>query len=759
MKKVVLLSFASIAINANANSEAEELKSRELEEIVVNATKAGDATPMAFTNVSKEELKKNSFGQDVPYLISQTPNVIVTSDAGTGIGYTGFRVRGTDAGRINITVNGVPMNDPESQNVFWVNMSDFSSSVENVQIQRGVGTSTNGSAAFGATIGMQTAKPNLKPYAEVNSAAGSFSTFKNTVSAGTGLINDHFVVDARYSKIDSKGFIDRAKADMSSYYASAAYYGKNFMLRYISFGSSEVTNQAWNYVPSDSIKAGNRTFNNCGEYFVDRLDENGNKVLDEDGNVIKDARYYDQSDNYWQYNHHLSYSQNINNNLSMNLTVHYTNGKGYYEDYKADASLYKFNLTNFVNSDGEKIKRTDLIRRKWMVNDFYGAIYNLNYNSEKLNMTLGAAINNYEGNHFGHVIWAKNYNNLGVNDRYYDNDGNKLDYNAFIKANFNLTSSFSIFADMQYRGIKYTVKGTNDKFDYDKVQQILDVDKTYDFFNPKAGINYSKNGHNAFASFAMANREPSRNNFTDALAKERPTYETLYDYEAGYSYNGKCWNIGANLYYMDYKNQLIQTGKLSEIGEALTSNIKESYRAGIEMSAGVKIANFLTWRGNISFSENKIKNLTETVDLYELVNNELEWLGTEEVFYKKTDISFSPDIVANSIFDFNVKGFYASLMSSYVGRQYLDNTGSKDRSLDPYFVNNLQFGYSFRTKTFKEIGLNFRVNNLFNTKYETSGWVYSYAVKDISTLDNRSKDDGLATQAGTNFMGSLTLKF
>ena len=737
-------------------AETEELKSRELEEVVINATKATEGTPMAFTDVTKESLKKNNFGQDIPYLISQTPNVIVTSDAGTGIGYTGFRVRGTDANRINITVNGVPVNDSESQGVFWVNMPDFASSVESVQIQRGVGTSTNGAAAFGATIAMQTIKPNLKPYAEVNSSAGSFNTFKNTVSAGTGLINDHFVVDARYTKIDSKGFIDRAKADMSSYYASAAYYGNDFVLRYQSFGSSEVTSQAWNYVPSYKIAQGNRTYNSCGEYYVDRLDENGNKMYDEDGKVIKDTKYYDQTDNYWQHHHHLSYSQSFTNQLSMNVTLHYTNGKGYYEDYKYNSSLYKFGLKNFTDADGNTVKKTDIVRRKWMKNDFYGAIYNLNYTSEILNLSFGGGINNYDGNHFGNVIWAKNYNNLSNGDRYYDNDGEKLDYNLFLKGSYYFSPALSVFGDLQFRGIRYQVNGTSDRFDYDKNQQILDIDKKYEFFNPKAGLNYSKDGHNAFASFSMANREPNRNNFTDAEAHERPTFETLYDYEAGYSYSSKCWNIGFNAYYMDYDNQLILTGKLSDIGEALTSNIKDSYRAGIEIMAGFRVGKFMDWNGNVSLSRNKIKNFTETVDLYD---KDFEWENTTEVFYEKTDISFSPDLVANSIFNFYVKGFTASFMSSYVGKQYLDNTSCNDRSIDPYFVNNLQIGYTFSTSVFKEIGLNFRVNNIFNHKYETSGWVYSYAVDGVSDLSNRSKDDGLATQAGTNFMGSISLKF
>ncbi len=731
MKRVFISSLAFVPyLSANADSlQTDSLRNFELDEVVVKATKAVKGTPMAFSDVSKETLSKNNYGQDIPHLISLTPSVIVTSDAGTGIGYTGFRVRGTDSNRINVTVNGVPVNDSESHTVFWVNMPDFASSVENVQIQRGAGTSTNGASAFGASIAMQTQKTIMNPYAEYQTAAGSFGTFKNTVKGGTGLIKDHFVFDARYSKITSDGFIDRAKSDLSSYYGSAAYYAGATMIKYQLFGSAEVTNQAWNGVPSELLAQGNRTYNSCGEYTEDGV-----------------TKYYDQTDNYWQNHHHLTFARMINQNWDMNLTIHYTNGKGYYEDYKANAKLKDYDLLPFMNGNGETVSKSDLVRRKWLKNDFYGGIYNASYTTERLSMNLGAAFSNYIGDHFGRVIWVKNYNDLHSGHEYYRSDARKLDYNVFAKASYRLTNSLSGFADLQYRGINYKTDGTTDK-----AGEIY-VDKQFNFFNPKVGLNFSSGANTAFASFSIANREPNRDNFTEAGINERPTHETLYDYEAGYAFNGGNWNIGANLYFMDYNNQLILTGKLSEIGEALTSNIKDSYRTGIELMGGVQILSWLNWNGNIALSSNKIRNFVEYVDT---------WSETPlEVHHGKTDIAFSPNIVANSIFGFNYKGFDAAFNSVYVGRQYLDNTASKDRSIDPYFVSNLQIGYTFKPRFVRVIALGFRINNIFNEAYETNGWVYTAVPEDSDyTLNNRYKEDGYFTQAGTNLMGSLTVKF
>lgn len=704
-----------------------------LDEVMVTATKVTKETPVAFSELSGDELNRRNDGQGIPYLISLTPSVVMTSDAGTGIGYSGFRIRGTDANRINVTVNGVPLNDAESHTVFWVNMPDFASSVDNVQIQRGAGSSTNGSAAFGATVAMQTQKAELKPYAEYQVSAGSFGTLKNMVRGGTGLLYDHLVIDARYSHVRSDGFIRRASANMSSYFASATYYLDNTLIKFQTFGSNEKTYQAWTGVPSYMLDT-DRKYNPCGEY-------------EEDG--VK--KYYDnQTDNYWQQHYHLLLNQRLGDYLNMNVTLHYTPGEGYYEDYKAGAKYNSYRLPNYTDPEGNEVKKTDLVRRKWLSGDFYGGVFGLNYLREGLHATLGGAVNRYVCDHYGRVIWAKAANSLPEPDyEYYRNTGDKRDYNVYVKANYRFSPAWNGYLDLQYRGIDYTIKGSDDK-----AGDNLLVDKNWNFFNPKAGLNFQRNGHNAFASFAIANREPNRDNYTEAKPHERPTHETLYDYEAGYSYTHPRFQGGVNLYFMDYNNQLILTGKISEIGEALTSNIKDSYRAGIEFTAGVKIADWISWNGNATFSRNKIKNFTETIENYdadwnpvegqEVINNEL---GT-------TNIAFSPEIIANSIFDLRWKSFSAGFISQYVGWQYLDNTSAKSRSVDPYFINSLRLGYTFKPSFMKEISLDVTINNLFNEKYETNGWVYSAMVG-----GERYTEDGFFTQAGTNAMGRVTVRF
>lgn len=699
-----------------------------LDEVVITATKAVKGTPVAYTDISQDDLSRRNDGQGIPYLISLTPSVIMTSDAGTGIGYSGFRIRGTDANRINITVNGVPVNDAESHTVFWVNMPDFASSVENIQIQRGAGTSTNGSAAFGATVAMQTENPSIKPYAEYSLSAGSFGTVKHTAKGGTGLLYDHFVFDARYSDIKSDGFIDRASAKMQSYFVSAAWYGDNTLLKFQTFGSTEETYQAWNGVPGDTLKGGNRSYNPCGRYY----DENGNE------------RFYDnQTDNYWQQHYHLMASQRFGNYWNANLTLHYTPGEGYYEDYRYDRKYSEYKLPNYTDFEGKEVKKSDFIRRKWLDSDFYGGIFSLNYQKENLQTTLGGAINNYVCDHFGRIMWVKAANSVPDPDyEYYRNKGEKLDYSVYVKANWLFHPAWNAYLDLQYRGIDYTIKGSDDK-----AGDHVHIEKDWNFFNPKAGINYSRNEHSAFVSFSVANREPSRDNFTEASPGERPTHETLYDYEAGYAFANKHFRLGANLYYMDYNNQLILTGKISEIGEALTSNIKDSYRMGIELSGGIVVTDWLQWNGNATFSRNKIKHFTEYVDDWDTGNQITHELGT-------TDIAFSPDIIANSMFDCYWKGFSASFISQYVGRQYIDNTSGKDRSVDPYFISSLRLGYKFTPRFLKEIELDITINNIFNEEYETNAWVYSYYEN-----NTRKKDSGYFTQAGTNAMARVTLKF
>ncbi|MDR1403139.1 MAG: TonB-dependent receptor plug domain-containing protein [Tannerellaceae bacterium] len=737
MKRVFLFAAALLLPAAAYGDEwpadsVKTVKDVSLDEVVITAAKAAKGTPVAYSEVSKDELSRRNDGQGIPYLILQTPAISMTSDAGTGIGYSGFRIRGTDANRINITVNGVPLNDSESHGVFWVNMPDFASSVENIQIQRGVGTSTNGAAAFGATVAMQTENPSMKPGAEYALSTGSFGTVKHTAKGGTGLLYNHFAFDARYSNVGSDGFIDRASARMSSYFVSAAWYEDNMLIKFQTFGSSEKTYQAWNGVPSAMLKlsgegAENRTFNPCGMY-----EENG------------EVKFYDnQTDNYWQEHYHLMVSRRTGDAWNMNLTLHYTPGNGYYEDYKAGAKLAAYKLAAFANPEGGETTRTDLVRRKWLDSHFYGAVYSANYRSRKLQATVGTAINNFVCDHFGRVIWTKSAYSLPAPDyEYYRNKGEKLDYSACVKVNWLFRPNLSGYADLQYRGIDYKINGSDDKAG-DQVH----IAKNWHFFNPKAGLNYLKNEHDAFVSCAVAHREPNRDNFTEAGVNQYPVHETLVDYEAGYSFRQKSFYAGVNLYYMDYDNQLILSGKISEIGEALTTNIKDSYRMGMEVSGGVSVARWLTWNGNVSFSRNKIKNFTEFVDDWDTGEQISHYIGT-------ATIAYSPDIIANSSVDFYYKNFSASFNSHYAGRQYMDNTSCKDRSIDPYFVNSLRLGYVFKPKFMKEIVLDVTLNNLFNEAYETNAWVYSYMEGGV-----RKKDDGYFTQAGIHAMGRIAFRF
>ncbi|MDR1499876.1 MAG: TonB-dependent receptor [Tannerellaceae bacterium] len=730
--KSVFLFIASLSAMAAYGSETpvdtlKISKDVSLDEVVVTATKAVEGTPVAYTDIPKDELSVRNDGQGIPSLISGSPSVIITSDAGTGIGYSGFRIRGTDANRINITVNGVPVNDSESHGVFWVNMPDMASSVENIQVQRGAGTSTNGAAAFGATVALETQRSSVTPGAEYSLSAGSFGTVKHTVKGGTGLLHDRLTVDARYSDIRSDGFIDRARAKMSSYYASAAWYGNDAMLRFQTFGSDEKTYQAWSGVSSEKISGGNRTYNPCGEYM--------------DDGVLK---FYDnQTDNYVQRHYHLTGVRRMGDRWNMNLTLHYTHGEGYYEDYKAGAKYSAYKLPAYMDAGGNEVSRTDIVRRKWLDNDFYGGVYGINYQSELMHLILGGALNNYVGDHFGRVMWAKAANILPEPDyEYYLNRGEKLDYSVYAKANRSFSSHLNGYLDLQYRGIDYSIKGSDDK-----AGDNVDIQKNWNFFNPKVGINYRRDGHTAFLSFSIANREPNRDNFTEAASNEHPVSEALYDYEAGYSLKSGIFQAGLNLYYMDYSNQLILSGKISEIGEPLTTNIKDSYRAGVELTAALRITPCLSWNGNLTLSRNKIKGFTEYVDNWDTGGQEARYLGA-------TDIAFSPALIANSRIDFTRKGFSAGLSSQHIGRQYIDNTSSKDRSIDAFFVSNLHIGYTFKPAFMKEVSIDININNIFNERYATNAWVYSYMLG-----GERFKDDGYFTQAGAHAMARLTMRF
>jgi iron complex outermembrane receptor protein len=691
-----------------------------LSPVEVRAVRAGEKAPFAKSNLSKTEIAKRNLGQDIPFVLNLTPSVVVNSDAGTGIGYTGLRIRGTDATRINITLNGIPYNDAESQGTFFVNLPDFTSSVNSIQIQRGVGTSSNGTGAFGATVSLSTNEVNTKPYAEFNNAYGSFDTWKNTVKAGTGLIDDHFTVDARLSRISSSGYIDRASSDLQSFYLSGAYLNKGSSLRLNIFSGKEKTYQAWNGVP-ENLKETNRTYNSAG--------------TDRPG-----APYDNETDNYTQTHYQLFYDQKLNTYWQFNTALYLTRGKGYYENYKGNEKLSKYGLPNLVLGD-TTIARTDLVRQKWLDNYFYGQILSLQYRKDRHEWVIGGGWSRYQGDHFGKVIWAKYGFDEGY--RYYDNDAWKTDVNVYTKWQYQLTTAFSLFADLQYRRVQHRMNGFEEN-------PALTIDRSFNFFNPKAGITYRQNGWQAFVSYAHAGKEPNRDDFQASL-NNQPKKETLHDFEAGVEKRTSRFSAGVNLYYMLYKDQLVQTGMINDVGAYTRINVPNSYRMGIELQGGVIINKWLNATANLTLSRNKIKAFTEFLDDYDA---DFEWIGQQSVQHRNTDIAFSPALIAGgSINILPVKSLEISLLEKYVGRQYMDNTQNKERSLDDFFTQDVRVLYTLRGKRLGEWTLIGQVNNVFNRRYEPNGYTYSYVFDGII-----SADKFYMPMAGTNFIVGVNVK-
>jgi len=689
------------------------------DEVIVKATRAGDNTPTTFRNVGAEELQKNNLGQDLPYLLNQTPSVVVSSDAGNGVGYTGIRIRGSDPTRVNVTINGIPYNDPESQGTFWVNMPDFASSVDNIQIQRGVGTSTNGAGAFGGSLNVQTTTLRDSAYAELNNSAGSFSTMKNTVLVGTGLINGKFSFDGRLSKVSSDGYIDRGASNLKSYFLSGSYYGKSDLLRVNVFSGTEKTYQAWNGVPEELLKT-NRTYN----------------AFD----------YKDQTDNYTQDHYQLLYTHTFSEKLTANAALHYTYGRGYFEELKDGASLESYGLSP-VSIGDSTIEETNLVRRRWLRNDFYGLTYSLNYiPTNKLNFTLGGAYNEYDGDHFGEVIWAEYASNSRNDYRYYSGNGFKTDFNIYGRGNYQL-GRLNLYADLQYRRVSYTISGT------DKNRTELDQDDEHNFFNPKAGVSFNLDQRNKFyASFAVANKEPNRDDYVNSTPATRPLSENLKDIEAGYALTGRSYRLGVNAYGMFYKDQLILTGKVTDVGEPIRQNVGKSYRAGIELDGGLSISRVLSWAATATWSANRIKDFTEVIYIYD---DNYNVTGQVENKYTDTKIAFSPAFIGSSEFSYRpLKNIEAAFLTKYVGSQYLDNTADDSRKLNSFFVNDLRLRFNTSFKGVRNVGITLLVNNLFDELYENNGYTYSGI---YST--------GLATsnfyfpQAGRNFLVSLNVKF
>ncbi len=724
-----LADIRKITVDANLQLEIKLQSSPIMEdEVIIRSTRAGEKTPTTFQNIGKEEIAKINTGVDIPYLIEQTPSVIVTSDAGAGIGYTNIRIRGSDLTRTNVMVNGIPLNDAESHGVWFVNMPDFASSVDNLQIQRGVGTSVNGAGAFGASINFQTQNLNKNAYAEINNAAGSFNSFKHTLSFGSGLIDNKWAFDGRLSKITTDGFIDRATSDLRSFYISGAYYGKKTIVKLITFSGKEKTYLAWDGVPSNILDT-NRTYNGLGKY------------SDASGNV----KYYDnQTDNYQQDHYQLLVSHELNKKWMLNAGLHYTKGYGYYEEYKVQKKYSKYGLGD-VYTTNDTIKKTDLIRRKILDNDFYGFTFAANYNDHnRISAVVGGAWNRYEGDHLGNVIWMQYVGNHPLNYEWYRNTGIKTDFNTYAKINYQFTEKWSFYADLQFRKIDYTINGTDDDL------ALLAQSHDFNFLNPKFGAYYQlSNNSSVYASFAMANREPSRGNFVDAdPSKPFPVHETLQNIELGYSLNKNNFYLKSNVFFMNYKDQLALTGEINDVGDPVMVNVPESYRVGIEVTAGARIIKPLKWEANLALSRNKIKNFTEYVDDWDTGIQRAKHLG-------ETNLSFSPEVIANNQFSYELfKGFTMSWITKYVGKQYIDNTSSEDRKLKAYLVNNLRLNYSLKTKYIKQVDVFFTLNNVLDNEYETNAWVYRYYSGNMHEVM-----DGYFPQAGRNFMAGLNLKF
>ncbi len=705
------------------------------EEVIVLATRAGSKTPVAYQSIKNKEIADLNFGQDLPILLGNSISAVSTSDAGNGMGYTALRIRGTDMTRINVTINGIPLNDPESHNVYWVDLPDFATSTDNIQIQRGVGTSTNGVSAFGASINLQSAYLKNLPYAELNSAAGSFNSFKNTLSLGSGLLKKHFSLDARLSKISSDGFIDRASSDLLSYYISGAYIAKKDIVRFNIFSGKEKTYQAWDGVPSTILDT-NRTYNGTGAYF----DSHGN------------LQYYDnETDNYKQTHYQAIYSHEFSKKLILNTSVHHTVGAGYYEQYMESGDLADYGIVpdkailanDNTKSDTISPGSTDLVRQKHLANTFTGITWSLNYSFKRLHSSFGGSWNTYTGNHFGKVIWSEYTGTIEPGHEWYRSKALKNDFNIFVKTEFALTEKFNTWIDLQYRNIGYSIDGIDDDM------RDITQDHTFNFFNPKLGISWQMTEkQNAYASVSVANREPNRDNFIDANPLQpMPQPETLYDAESGYSFTSSRFSINSNLYYMYYKDQLVLTGEINDVGAPVMINVPSSYRAGIEVAAKVMLTGNLKWESSVTLSRNKIKSFTEYIDNWDT------W-GQIAVNHTNTDLAYSPAAIASGSLSWQAtNGLTVSLIRKFVGKQFIDNTQSVDRRLNSYFVDNLLVKYLIHPGFCKEIGFSLMINNLFNQEYESNAWVYKYY------YDNTmQKLDGYFPQAGINFMVGIVVK-
>lgn len=712
--------------------------------VIVSATRVTEKMPTTFSSISKPVIQKQNFGQDLPFLLNWSPSLVTNSDAGTGIGYTGLRIRGSDATRINVTINGIPYNDSESHGVFWVNIPDIASSTQNIQVQRGVGTSTNGAGAFGASINLQTNTQRDQAYADVINSYGSFNTWRHTVGFGTGMINNKFAFDARLSKISSDGFIDRASSNLRSYYMSGGYYGKKSMLKAIVFGGQEITYQSWWGVPESRLKNDINAMNETASIEGWNAEQTNN-LLTSNSRTFNIYTYENQVDNYSQDHYQLHFSHRVNEYLTFNGALHYTYGRGFYEEYRYDDDFDNYGLPDLTIGN-QTFSSSDIIRRRWLDNDFYGATYSVHYEKEKWSSIVGGAANRYVGDHFGEIIWAQ-VSNVPVNYRYYFNDSDKRDVNVFWKNSYSFHSRWSGFVDVQYRQINYQGQGLENK------QFNFAFDEQYNFFNPKLGLTYQlKDNQLIYASYSVGNREPVRSDFVDAPIGSKPKPENLRNLEAGFRYRKANHQLQVNIYHMDYRDQLVLTGKVNDSGAAIRTNVDKSYRLGLEIENSIQLNPKLQWSANLTLSENKIKNFNEVLYDYGLNFDEYNEVVTD---FQKTDISFSPSIIAGSAFNYSpLPALELSLLSKYVGKQYLDNTSNEDRKLEGYFVNDLRISYSLKPSFMRELSFSFLLNNFMNEEYSSNGYTYGFFGGPTEYRQNY-----FYPQAGRNFLFMVSARF
>lgn len=783
MRNLILASSLAIAASGIAHTAKadDSIRSEKLQEVVVKGVRAQKNAPFAVANIKKTELNNFSkSGRELPFLFANTPGITAWSENGVGTGTTHMRIRGAAGSRINVTLDGVPLNSPEDQTVFWVNMNSYGSLLKSVQIQRGIGTSTNGDGAFGGTISLLTNMPSREKMLEITGSYGTYNTYNAGASFSSGLLWNHLIFDGAYHETGTDGFIHGTSGRSGSYYGGLTWFGDKFTLRYKNIGNFEKTGQAWSGVTAgnddaslmsqgihsykDMYKHGLGRFNSLYEGMVFDSD---NWIFPQDskGNFqtyrykLDNGKYWDKTtDNFYQNHNILSGSWMPNEHWSHNAAIHYTYGRGYYSEFRPQNKFSKFGL-KATDSEGNTIEKADFVRKKGLTQNNYGALYNVNFKNDKWDVIGGMNMTQFRCNHFGKLKYVSNVGQVEdyTGYKYYDSDARKDDYSVFAKATYHVFDFFDVFGDIQYRHVFYKTNGLNDKFhEDDNSKQFLDIHKKYDFWNPKAGVSFHENGHNAYFSAAYAGREPERNNFTDNGSYPAPKAEHMIDYELGYNYDGGNWHAGVNFYHMNYKDQFVQTGEKSDIGESLTTNISKSYRQGIEITADWSPLSWFTVAGNAALSQNKIKDFTEYVD---------NWDGDAKTqHYGKSTLSFSPAVILNGFLNFHYAGFDATWHTNFVGRQYLDNTENKDRSLPCYSQTDINMNYTLDTKKLslgvKQVVFGLSLNNIFDRHYASSGWVYSaVSQKNGYDLDNRYYQIGFIPMAGFTAMGNITLRF